>query len=197
MVFSGIWCFLASDVFWHLMFSVTWEVVRLSCSVYVHMCVYVCIFGWKGGNFKNIYFCFINYKKAFRCVGHSKLGHSWRGRSPRPPHLSPRNLYASREATVRTSHGAVDWFKLGKGVREGCMLSACLNSHAGTSWATQGQRIFVPVQEARVLIPGWERSPGEGNGSLLQYSCLGNPMDGGGWRAAVHGVAQSQTRLSS
>ena len=46
------------------------------------------------------------------------------------------------------------------------------------------------------LIPGSESSPGEGNGTPLQYSCLGNPVDRGAWRAAVHGVAKSQTRLS-
>ena len=46
------------------------------------------------------------------------------------------------------------------------------------------------------LIPGSGRSPGEGNGNSLQYSCLENPMDGGAWWATVHGVAKSQTRLS-
>ena len=46
------------------------------------------------------------------------------------------------------------------------------------------------------LIPGLGRSPGEGNGNPLQYSCLENPMDGGAWWATVHGVAKSQTRLS-
>ena len=46
-------------------------------------------------------------------------------------------------------------------------------------------------------IPGWGRSPGGGNGNPLQYSCLGSPMDRGAWWAAVHGVAKSQTRLSS
>ena len=45
-------------------------------------------------------------------------------------------------------------------------------------------------------IPGWRRSPGEGNGSPLQYSCLENPMDRGAWQATVHGVAKSQTRMS-
>ena len=45
-------------------------------------------------------------------------------------------------------------------------------------------------------IPGWGRSPGEGNGNPLQYSCLENPMDGGAWWATVHGVAKSWTRLS-
>ena len=47
------------------------------------------------------------------------------------------------------------------------------------------------------LIPGLGRSPGEGNGNLLQYSCLENPMDRGAWRATVHGVIKSQTRLSN
>ena len=45
-------------------------------------------------------------------------------------------------------------------------------------------------------IPGWGRYPGEGNGNPLQYSCLENPMDGGAWQSAVHGVTMSQTRLS-
>ena len=45
-------------------------------------------------------------------------------------------------------------------------------------------------------IPGWERSPGGGDGNPLQYSCLENPRDGGAWWATVHGVAKSQTRLS-
>ena len=47
------------------------------------------------------------------------------------------------------------------------------------------------------LIPGSGRSPGKGNGNPLQYFCLGNPMDRGTWRATVHGVAKSQTRLSN
>ena len=47
------------------------------------------------------------------------------------------------------------------------------------------------------LIPGIRRSPGEGNGNLLQYSCLGNPMDRGAWRATVHGVSKTKTQLSS
>ena len=51
-----------------------------------------------------------------------------------------------------------------------------------------------PVSAGDVgLIPGSERSPGEGNGTPLQYSCLGNPMDRGAWRATVHGVAESDT----
>ena len=53
----------------------------------------------------------------------------------------------------------------------------------------------LPKQETCVLIPGSGRSPGEGNGNLPQYSCLGNPMDSGIWWAIVHRVAKSQTRL--
>ena len=49
------------------------------------------------------------------------------------------------------------------------------------------------LRETRVRSLGWEDSPGEGNGNPLQYSCLENPMDGGAWLAAVHGVAKSQT----
>ena len=70
---------------------------------------------------KNIYFCFIDYAKVFDCVDHNKL---WKI----PDHLSflLRNLYAGHEATVRTGHGATDWFQIGKGVRQGCILSPCL-----------------------------------------------------------------------
>ena len=76
---------------------------------------------------KNIYFCFINYAKAFDCVDHNKL---WKilkemGISD---HLTCllRNLYAGQEAIVRTRHGKTDWFQIGKGVRQGCILSPCL-----------------------------------------------------------------------
>ena len=76
---------------------------------------------------KNIYFCFIDYAKAFYCVGHNKL---WKILQEMgiPTHLTRllRNLYAGQEATVRTGHGTTDWFQIGKGVREGCILSPCL-----------------------------------------------------------------------
>ena len=76
---------------------------------------------------KNIYFCFIDYAKAFDCVDHNKL---WKTLQEIgiPGHLTSflRNLYAGQEATVRTGHGTTDWFQIGKGVRQGCMLSACL-----------------------------------------------------------------------
>ena len=72
---------------------------------------------------KNIYFCFIDYTKAFDCVDHNKL---WKILQEMgiPDHLNCllRNLYAGQEATVRFGHGTIDWFQIGKG----CILSSCL-----------------------------------------------------------------------
>ena len=76
---------------------------------------------------KNIYFCFIDYAKAFDCVDHSKL---WKilEKMGIPDHLTCllRNLYAAQKATVITGHGTTDWFQIGKGVLQGCILSPCL-----------------------------------------------------------------------
>ena len=76
---------------------------------------------------KNIYFCFIDYAKAFDCVDHSKL---WKILQEMgiPDHLTCllRNLCAGQEATVRTGHGTADWFQIEKGVRKGYILSSCL-----------------------------------------------------------------------
>ena len=81
---------------------------------------------------KNIYFCSIDYAKAFDCVDHNKL---WKilKEVAIPDHLTCllRNLYVGQEATVRTGHGTTDWFQIGKRVRQGCILSPCLfNLHA-------------------------------------------------------------------
>ena len=72
---------------------------------------------------KNIYFCFIDYAKAFDCVDHSKLWTILKEMGI-PDHLTCflRNLFADQEATVRTGHGTTDWFQIGKGVRQGCIL---------------------------------------------------------------------------
>ena len=106
---------------------------------------------------KNIYFCFIDYAKAFHCVDHSKL---WKILKEMriPDHLTCllRNLYTGQEATVRTRYETTDWFQIGKGVRQVCILSS---------------RLFNLYQSIF----------GEGNGNPLQYSCLENPMDGGSW----------------
>ena len=76
---------------------------------------------------KNIYFCFIDYAKAFDWVDHNKL---WKILKERgiPDYLTCllRNLYAVQEATFRTGHGTTNWFQIGKGVRQGCILSPCL-----------------------------------------------------------------------
>ena len=76
---------------------------------------------------KNIYFCFIDYAKAFDCVDHNKLWEILKEMG-RPDHLTCllRNLYAGQEATVRTGHGTTDWFQIGNRVHEGCILSPCL-----------------------------------------------------------------------
>ena len=75
---------------------------------------------------KNIYFCFIDYAKAFDCVDHNKLWKILRDGNTRPPDLRLGNLYAGQEATVRTGHGTTDWFQIGKGVHQDCVLSPCL-----------------------------------------------------------------------
>ena len=84
---------------------------------------------------KNIYFCFIDYAKVFDCVDHNKL---WKILQEMgiPDHLTCllRNPYAGQEATVRTGHGTTDWFQIGKGVWQSCILSLCLVHHV-KCWA--------------------------------------------------------------
>ena len=73
---------------------------------------------------KNIYFCFIDYTKAFDCVDHNKL---WKILQEMgiPDHLTCllRNLYAGQEAVVRARYGTMDWLEIGKGICQGCILS--------------------------------------------------------------------------
>ena len=90
---------------------------------------------WKKQEFqKNIYFCFIDYAKAFDCVDHNKL---WKilkeMRILDHPTCLLRNLYAGQEATVRAGHGTTDWFQIGKGVRQGYCHPASLTSMQSTS----------------------------------------------------------------
>ena len=75
---------------------------------------------------KNIYFCFIDYAKAFDCVDHSKLWKIMKEMGiPDQLNYLQRNQYTDQEATVRTGHGTTDWLQIGKGVRQGCILSPC------------------------------------------------------------------------
>ena len=80
---------------------------------------------------KNIYFCFIDYAKAFDCVDHDKL---WKILQEMriPDHLTCllRNLYAGQEATIRNGHGTTDWFQIGKGVPQGILLPCLFNLYA-------------------------------------------------------------------
>jgi len=75
----------------------------------------------------NIYFCFIDSDKAFYCVDHNKIWKSLKDTGI-PDNLTSllRNLYAGQEATVRSRYGTMDWFQIGKGVNQGCILSPCL-----------------------------------------------------------------------
>ena len=99
---------------------------------------------------KNIYFCFIDYAKAFDCVDHTKL---WKilkaiGILDHLTYLL-RNLSAGQEATVKTGHGTIDWFQIGKGVRQGCVLSPCLFMQS-TSWDRLGWR----KHKLESILPG-------------------------------------------
>ena len=101
---------------------------------------------------KNIYFCFIDYTKAFDSVDHNKL---WKILKEMgiPDHLTCtlRNLYTGQEATVRTRHGKMDWFQIGKGVHQGWILSPCLlNLNAEYSRWNAG----LDEARARIKIAG-------------------------------------------
>ena len=102
---------------------------------------------------KNIYFCFIDYAKAFDCVDHNKL---WKILQEMgiPDHQTCllRNLYAGQEATVRTGHGTTDWFQIGKGVPQGCIFSPWLfNLYAEYIMRNTG----LDEAQAGIKIAGW------------------------------------------
>ena len=101
---------------------------------------------------KNIYYCFIDYVKAFGCVDHNKLWNILKEMGV-PDHLTCllRNLYAGQEAAIRTRHGTTDWFKIGKGIRQGCILSPCLfNLYA--KYIMQNAKL--DESQAGIKIPG-------------------------------------------
>ena len=88
---------------------------------------------------ENIYFCFIDYVKVFDCVDHNKLWKILKEMGV-PDHLTCflRNLYAGQESTIRTGHETMDWFQIGKGVCQGCILSICLFNFYGLQILTIG-----------------------------------------------------------
>ena len=118
---------------------------------------------------KNIYYCFIDYAKAFDCLDHHKL---WKilKEMGMPDHLTCllRSLYAGLEATVRTGHGTTDWFQIGKGVCQGCILSPCLFNlyaeyimrNAGLDKAPAGikiARIISTTSDMQMTQPLWQK----------------------------------------
>ena len=117
---------------------------------------------------KSIYFCFIDYAKAFDCMDHNKL---WKILKEMgiPDHLTCllRNLYVGQEATVRTGHGTTDWFHIGKGVRQGCILSPCLFNlyaeyimrNAGLEEAQAGIKIARRnnTSDMQMIPPLWQK----------------------------------------
>ena len=128
---------------------------------------------------KNIYFCFIDYAKAFDCVDHNQL---WKILKEMgiPDHLICllRNLYAGQESTVRTGHGTTDWFQIGKGVRQGCILSPCLfNFYAEYIMRNAG----LEKAQAGIKIAGR-------NVNNLHYA------DGRKWRRTKEPLDESESR---
>ena len=93
---------------------------------------------------KNIYFCFTVHAKAFECVDHNKLWKSLKDMG-KPDHFTCllRNLYAVQEATVRTGHGTTDWFQIGTGVHQGCILSPCLFNFFFFFFRQRNRNIFL------------------------------------------------------
>ena len=118
---------------------------------------------------KDIYFCFIDYAKAFDCVGHNKLWKILQEMGVPDHHTCLRNLYAGQEATVRTRHRTMDWFKIGKGVRQGCILSRCLFNlyaeyimqNAGLDEAQAGIKITrrnIITLDMQMTPPLWQKA---------------------------------------
>ena len=118
---------------------------------------------------KNIYFCFIDYAKVFDCVDHNKLWKILKEMGV-PDHLICllRNLHTGQEATVRTGHGTTDWFQIGKGVRQDCILSPCLfNLYAeyimrnvGLEEAKAGIKIArrnIKTSYMQMTLPLWQK----------------------------------------
>ena len=129
---------------------------------------------------KNIYFCFLDYAKPLTVwitINCGKLWKRWEYQTTRP---ASWETYMQVRKKVRTGHGTTDWIQIGKGIRQGCILSPCLfKLYAEYIMRNDG----LEEAQAGIKIAGRNISilGEEGNGSPLQYSCLENPMDGGAW----------------
>ena len=121
---------------------------------------------------KTSIFCFIDYAKAFDCVDHNKLWQILKEmRIPEYLTCLLRTLYAGQEATVRTRHGRRDWFQMGKGVCQGCILSLCLlkfyaylTSNTGLDETQDGLKITE--RKPRGMVWGGKKDGGSGWGTL-------------------------------
>ena len=118
---------------------------------------------------KKIYFCFIDYAKAFDCMDHNILWKILKEMGIQDPLTCLLSiLYAGQEATVRTGHGTTDWFRIGKGVRQGCILSPCLFNlyaeyimrNAGLDEAQVGSKLLGEISitsDMQMTPPLWQK----------------------------------------
>ena len=109
---------------------------------------------------KNIYFCFIDYAKAFDYVDHNKLWRILKEMGIPDPLTCPlRNLYAGQEARVRTGHGKTDWFQIGKRVRQGCISHHSNSNDAGT-YRSLNPSLWLQSHLAQTQGSQWKKSSG-------------------------------------
>ena len=114
---------------------------------------------------KDIYFCFIDYTKAFDCADHNKMWKIFQEMEI-PDHLTCllRNLYAGQEATVRTRHGTMNWFQIGKGVHQCCILSPCLFNLSAeyiiwNARLDEAQAVEIPITSDMPMTPPlWQKA---------------------------------------
>ena len=104
---------------------------------------------------KNIFVSFFDYTEVFGCMDHNKLWKTCREMGI-PDYLTYllRNLYAAQEATVRTRHGTMNWFQIGKGVRQGCMLSPCLFNLCRVQFSSVSQSCPTLCDHMNRSMPG-------------------------------------------
>ena len=145
---------------------------------------------------KNIYFCFIDYAKAFDCVDHNEV---WKILKEMgiPDHLTCllRNLYAGQEATVRTGHGTTDWFQIGKGGDQGCILSPCLfNLYAEYIMRNTGlEETQAGIKIAGRNINNLRYANAATAKSLQSCPTLCDPIDGSPPGYPIPGILQART----